>query len=108
MSYFIQMSTSEIPNNELVFGMTSDFKNFNIVLKDATQQNQQICNDIFNLVGGHMTVVITNSPYNFEDVNYILNGSVGTDVVEVDYSSLSVSDKEKVDNFSNLLLNSLN
>ena len=108
MSYLIQMGNAELSTYESVFGMTIDFKDFYIDLNNTTPQNIQICDDFINLVGSHVTIVITNSPYNFEDVNYILNGSADTDVVELDYSSLSVSDKEKVDNFSNLLLNSLN
>jgi hypothetical protein len=104
MSFTVLMGNSGEPNSELVFGTTADYKLFNLDLDQATPAQQEICANFFALVGGHATVTILNSAHNFQDCNYIVVSGVETDVVDVDYSSLSNINKGKINAFANLLV----
>jgi hypothetical protein len=103
MSFTVLMGNSGEPNAELVFGMTTDYKSFNLDIDQATPEQQKICTDFFELVGGHAAVSILNSAHNFEDCNYVVVSGVETDAVDVDYSTLSNINKGKINAFANLL-----
>jgi hypothetical protein len=103
MSFTVLMGNSGEPNAELTFGTTIDYKPFNLDIDQATPTQQEICTNFFTLVGGHAAVTIINSVYEFIDCNYIVASGVDDDVVEVDYSTLSSSDKIIVDEFVNLI-----
>ena len=103
MSFIVMMGNSAPETTEAVFGHTVDFKMFNLNLDQATPEEQEVCANFFALVGGHATVTILNSAHDFEDVNYIVVSGVETDVVEVDYSTLSNTNKGKINAFANLL-----
>lgn len=103
MSFIVNMGNTGDLGNELVFGSTADYKSFSLNLDQATSDQQQICANFFALVGGHVTVNILNSAHDFEDCNYVVVSGVETDVVEVDYSSLSNVNKGKINAFANLL-----
>ncbi len=90
-------------NNELVFGSTEDYKPFSLDLDQAPADQQEICANFFALVGGHATVNILNSAHDFEDCAYVVVSGVETDVVDVDYTSLSNINKGKINSFANLL-----
>ncbi len=97
------MGNSGEPNSELIFGTTTDYKSFNLDIDQATPQQQQICTNFFELVGGHATVNILNSAHDFQDCTYIVVLGVETDAVDVDYSALSNINKGKINSFANLL-----
>ena len=97
------MGNSGEPNAELVFGTTSDYKIFNLDIDRATPDQREICINFFALVGGHAAVTIINSAYEFIDCNYIVVSGVDNDAVEVDYSILSIVDKNIIDTFVELL-----
>ena len=103
MSFIVDMGNTGDLNNELVFGSTNDYKGFNLNLDQATPAQQEICANFFALVGGHVTVNILNSAHNFEDCTYVVVSGVETDVVDVDYTSLSNINKGKINAFANLL-----
>ena len=103
MSFIVDMGNTGDLNNELVFGSTNDYKGFNLDLDQATPAQQEICANFFALVGGHVTVNILNSAHDFEDCAYVVVSGVETDVVDVDYSSLSNVNKGKINAFANLL-----
>ena len=103
MSFIVDMGNTGDLNNELVFGSTNDYKGFNLNLDQATPAQQEICANFFALVGGHVTVNILNSAHDFEDCAYVVVSGVETDVVDVDYSSLSNINKGKINAFANLL-----
>ena len=103
MSFIVDMGNTGDLNNELVFGSTNDYKGFNLDLDQATPAQQEICANFFALVGGHATVNILNSAHDFEDCAYVVVSGVETDVVDVDYSSLSNVNKGKINAFANLL-----
>ena len=104
MSFTVMMSNSAPATTEAVFGMTDDQKHFSLDLDKATADEQKICANFFALVGGHATVNILNSNHNFEDCNYVVVSGVETDVVDVDYSALSNTNKGKINAFANLLV----
>ena len=103
MSFTVLMGNSGEPNSELVFGTTADYKLFNLDLDQATPAQHEICANFFALVGGHATVNILNSAHDFQDCTYIVVSGVETDVVDVDYTSLSNINKGKINAFANLL-----
>ena len=104
MSFIVDMGNTGDLNNELVFGSTNDYKGFNLNLDQATPAQQEICANFFALVGGHVTVNILNSAHDFEDCTYVVVSGVETDVVDVDYTSLSNINKGKINAFANLLV----
>ena len=104
MSFSVLMSESGQANKEQIFGTTDDCKLFVLDLDQATPAQQQICANFYALVGGHVTVNILNSDHNFEDCNYIVVSGIESDVVDVDYSALSKTNKGKVNAFANLLM----
>jgi hypothetical protein len=103
MSFIVDMGNTGDLNNELVFGSTNDYKGFSLDLDQATPEQHEICANFFALVGGHATVNILNSAHDFEDCAYVVVSGVETDVVDVDYSSLSNVNKGKINAFANLL-----
>lgn len=103
MSFIVDMGNTGDLNNELVFGTTEDYKSFSLDLDQAKPEEQEICANFFALVGGHATVNILNSSHDFQDCNYVVVSGVETDVVDVDYSSLSNANKGKINAFANLL-----
>ena len=98
------MSNSAPATTEAVFGATEDYKSFNLNLDQATAEQQKICADFFALVGGHATVNILNSAHDFQDCNYVVVSGVETDIVDVDYSTLTTAKKGKINAFANLLV----
>jgi hypothetical protein len=98
----VTMGNSSPATTEAVFG-TTDFKSFYLDLDQATADQQKICADFFALVGGHASINIINSDHNFDDCNYVVVSGVETDIVEVDYDSLTTTKKGKINNFANLL-----
>lgn len=104
MSFTVLMGNSGEPNAELVFGTTSDYKIFNLDIDRATPDQREICINFFALVGGHAAVTIINSDYEFIDCNYIVVSGVDNNAVEVDYSTLSNTNKDKITAFANLLI----
>ena len=103
MSFIVTMGNSAPATTEAVFGNTDDFKQFYLNLDQATPDQQKICADFFALVGGHSGINIINSQHNFEDCSYVVVSGVDTEVVDVDYSSLSTTNKGKINAFANLL-----
>lgn len=103
MSFIVDMGNSGDVMTEAVFGSTTDYKSFNLNIDQATPEQQQICANFFALVGGHATVNILNSTHDFEDCTYVVVSGVETDVVDVDYTSLSNIDKGKINAFASLL-----
>lgn len=103
MSFIVLMGNSGDLNNELVFGQTEEHKGFSLDIDQATPEQQKICTDFFALVGGHVTVNIINSSHKFVDCNYIVVSGVESDVVDIDYSALSNTNKGKINAFANLL-----
>lgn len=103
MSFTIMMGNSAPATTEAVFGSTTDYKSFNLDIDQATPEQQKICTDFFALVGGHATVNILNSNHDFNDCSYIVVSGVETDIVDVDYNSLSNINKGKINAFANLL-----
>jgi hypothetical protein len=103
MSFIVDMGNTGDLNNELVFGSTNDYKGFSLDIDQATPEQQKICTDFFQLVGGHVTVNILNSAHDFEDCAYVVVSGVEIDVVDVDYSALSNINKGKINAFANLL-----
>ena len=104
MSFTVLMGNSGDANAELTFGTTIDNKPFSLDIDQATPEQQKICTDFFALVGGHATVNILNSAHDFEDCTYVVVSGVETDVVDVDYTSLSNINKGKINAFANLLV----
>ena len=104
MSFTIMMGNSAPATTEAVFGSTTDYKSFNLDIDQATPEQQKICTDFFGLVGGHATVNILNSNHDFNDCSYIVVLGVETDIVDVDYTSLSNINKGKINAFANLLV----
>jgi hypothetical protein len=102
MSFIVTMGNSSPATTEAVFG-TTDFKSFYLDLDQATADQQKICADFLALVGGHASVNIINSDHNFDDCSYVVVSGVDTDIVEVDYDSLTTTKKGKINNFANLL-----
>lgn len=96
------MGNSTPATTEAVFGSV-DFKSFYLDLDQATVDQQKICADFLALVGGHASVNIINSDHDFDDCNYVVVNGIETDAVELDYSSLSNTNKGKINNFANLL-----
>lgn len=104
MSFIVIMGNSGDIGTEAVFGSTEDYKGFSLNLDQATEEQQQICANFLALVGGHVTVNILNSAHDFVDCNYVVVSGVETDVVDVDYSALSNTNKGKINAFANLLV----
>jgi len=104
MSFLISGGNSTPSTTKSVFGMTGDYKMFNLDLNTATVEQQNICEDFFSLIGYHSSVNITNSGYNFEDCTYVLVDGVDSENSELDYLTLSNEEKEKINKFSNLLI----
>jgi hypothetical protein len=103
MSFIVDMGNSGDVNTEAVFGSTTDYTPFYLDIDQATPAQQEICANFFALVGGHATVNILNSAHDFEDCTYVVVSGVETDVVDVDYTSLSNINKGKINAFANLL-----
>lgn len=104
MSFIVTMGNSTPATTEAVFGSTDDSKQFYLDLDQATAAEQKICADFFALVGGHTCVNILNSNHNFQDCNYVVVSGVEIDAVDVDYSTLSTTNKGKINAFANLLI----
>lgn len=102
MSFIVTISNSTPATTEAVFGNV-DFKSFYLDLDQATPDQQKICSDFLALVGAHIMVNITNSPHDFDDCNYVVVTGSDGEIVEVDYSTLSTTNKGKINNFVNLL-----
>lgn len=90
------MGNSAPSTTQAVFGMTSDYKSFNIDLNNVTPEQKKICEDFFYVVGAHSSVNIINSSYNFEDFSYVVLSGVDNELVDLDYQTLSNEDKEKI------------
>lgn len=103
MSFIVMMGNTGDLDNELVFGTTEDYKSFNLDLDQSKPEEQEICANFFALVGGHATVNILNSNHDFQDCNYVVVSGIATDIVDVDYASLSNANKGKINAFANLL-----
>ena len=103
MSFIVDMGNSDDVNTEAVFGSTTDYTPFYLDIDQATPAQQEICANFFSLVGGHATVNILNSAHDFEDCTYVVVSGVETDVVDVDYSTLTAAKKGKINAFANLL-----
>jgi hypothetical protein len=103
MSFLVSMGNSTPATTQAVFGMTSDYKQFNINLNGVNPEQQKIFEDFFVVVGGHSIVNILNSPYDFEDCSYIVVTGVDQELVYVDYVTLSNEDKEVINKFANLV-----
>lgn len=105
MSFLISGGNSTPSTTKSVFGMTDDCRMFNLDLNTATVEQQNICEDFFSLIGYHSSINIINSGYNFEDCTYVLvDGVVDSETTELDYLTLSNEEKEKINKFSNLLI----
>jgi len=98
------MGSSAPATTEAVFGETEDYKSFSLNLDQTTPENQKVCADFLALVGGHATVNILNSAHDFQDCNYVVVSGVETDIVDVDYSTLTAAKKSKINAFANLLV----
>ena len=103
MNFTINMGNSPRVGNGNIFGRTENGESFNFDLNNATLEQQNTCSNFLNVVGKHAGINIINSSYHFLDVNYVISEGVDTDLVEVDYSALSNSDKTKIDDFATLL-----
>lgn len=104
MSFIVTMGNSSPATTEAVFGNTDESKHFYLDLDHATAEQQQTCANFLALVGGHACVNIINSEFNFEDCNYVVVSGIETDMVDVDYSTLSTTKKGKINAFANLLI----
>lgn len=102
MSFIVTMANSTPATTKAVFGNV-DFKSFYLDLDQATTNDKNVCTEFFNLVGGHVLVNIINSQYNFDDCNYVLVDGIDEEIVEIDYSVLTTSDKQKINAFADLL-----
>lgn len=102
MSFIVTMGNSTPATTKAVFGNV-DLKSFYLDLDQATTNQQNVCSEFFNLVGGHVMVNIINSQYNFDDCNYVLVDGIDGEIVEIDYAVLSTSDKQKINAFADLL-----
>jgi hypothetical protein len=69
-----------------------------------TDSNKAIYNDFFNLVGSHATIALINSPYTMM-INHVIPGEVSNEIVEIDYESLSESERSIVDLAYNTFVN---
>lgn len=103
MSFIVTMGNGSSTDIECLFGSTFDFKPFNLDISLASDEQKNICNNFFTLVGNHASVYINNSPYDFNDFNYIIVGAVESDIVNIDYSVLSPDNKNIIDEMNNLI-----
>jgi hypothetical protein len=102
MGFIVTMGNSFPATTKAVFGNV-DFKSFYLDLNEATTQQKAICSDFLNIVGGHFSINIINSNYNFDDCNYVLENGIDEEITEVDYSQLTTQDQNKINLFANLL-----
>lgn len=103
MSFLVSMGNSEPATTEAVFGITNEYKSFNLNLDQATPEQQQICATFFGFIGGHASINIINSAHSFIDCTYIVVSGVDEQFVEIDYAKLSNTNKGKINGFANLL-----
>lgn len=103
MSFNVNISNSGEGGLETVFGKTGDGKSFSLNLDQATPEQQQICINFLNLVGAHSFVSILNSTHNFMLIGYVIVSGADEETVEVDYATLSTTNKGKINAFANLL-----
>ena len=104
MSFLISGGNSTPSTTKSVFGMTYDCRMFNLDLNVATVEQQKIYEDFFSVIGYHSQVNIFNSGIDFEDCTYVLVDGVDSETTELDYLTLSNEEKEKINKFSNLLI----
>ena len=103
MNFLIMMGNSVDLNTKFLFGSTHDFRPFNLDINLATDAQKNICDNFFSLVGGSVSINIINSPYDFNDFNYITNSGINIDINSLDYSVLSYNDKNIIDEMVNLI-----
>lgn len=105
MSFSVNVSNSENVDKNVVFGTTNDWKSFNLDLNQLSEENKQLYQDFLSIIGLFVTVIIENGPSVIEDCTFITPQEVDIDINQIDFESLDISQKDKIVNFCNLLVN---
>jgi hypothetical protein len=80
-------------------GNTLDYSYF-IDLSVASIEDQQIVTDYVNIIGKHSSANIEDYPMDkFFEINIIIPEEADSEIVTIEYSSLTVSDQAKVNLF---------
>ena len=105
MTFSISMGQA-IPGTDIIeaiaFG-TADFRRGFLNLETTNAESKLTYSDFLQIVDGHATVNIINSPYDFTDILISANCVIELDIIDIDYNLLSLENKEKIDKFANLL-----
>jgi hypothetical protein len=105
MTFSVSMGQA-IPGTDIIETVsvgTIDFRRGFLRLETASLEYKTIYSDFLQIIGGHATVNIINSIHDFTDVLIVAELPIELDIVEIDYDTLSVDNKEKIDKFAELL-----
>jgi len=101
MSVFIVSGSNAPETTQVVMGFykksDGEHKHFMIDITAVEDPAKKaIYNEFFNFVGSYTTVELINSPYQL-DCNHVTPNTVELDSIVIDYTTLSVKEKAKID-----------
>lgn len=107
MSIFIVSGTNSPQPTNVVMGQVikenGELSSINLNIAEITDlSKKEIYESFFNFVGSYVSVEIKNCPHT-GNFNHVTPESVETDMVVIDYATLSESEKAKIDNAINAL-----
>lgn len=99
MTLYNSVSSSLPATTYCIMGNTLDYSYF-IDLSVASVEDKQIVTDYINIIGKHSSANIENYPADkFFEINIVMPEETDSEIVTIDYASLTEGDQSKVNLF---------
>lgn len=103
MTLNCSVSSSAPATTNVVMGFVGT-SNIYLDLDTASVADKKIVNDFIEVIGNHLTVNVLNyNGLDYFEANIVVPGETDLESIDIEYSTLSDSDKNKVEEFINLL-----
>jgi hypothetical protein len=96
---------SNLPENTNVLIGDIPGADFNFEIANFKPEDKVAYDEFFDVIGTHSSVVINNSPYEINAFRVIPENNIDPEIVEFDYSTMSLDDKAKIDAGAQALIN---
>ena len=99
MTLYNSVSSSLPASTYCIMGNTLDYSYF-IDLSKASVEDQKIVTDYINIIGKHVSANIEDySREQFLEINIVIPEETDSEIITIDYPSLTISDQAKVNLF---------